>query len=215
MTNTATTNGTGAEALPHPSRFKVLAIAILTRFWRRVTRLYFSWHGVTVGERLLTRSLPWCRRYGNSRIDIGDDFAVNNRFAENPAGVVHRVALWAANGSVLQIGNNVGMSGAIIHAYRSITIGDRCLLGANCIIYTTDFHPIHPLHRDTGVPASAPVTLEDDVWVGANAIILKGVTIGRGSIVAAGSVVTKNVPRGVIVGGNPAKIIKTIPEECL
>jgi acetyltransferase-like isoleucine patch superfamily enzyme len=153
----------------------------------------------------------WCRRFDNARIQIGDNFQVHNRFSENPAGIVHKTALWVANDSVLRIGNDVGVSGVLLHAYRDITIGDRCLLGANCTIYTSDFHAIEPALRRGGPPAAAPVKLENDVWIGANALILKGVTIGEGSIVAAGSVVTKDVPAGVIVGGNPARVLKSIP----
>jgi acetyltransferase-like isoleucine patch superfamily enzyme len=59
---------------------------------------------------------------------------------------------------------------------------------------------------------ASPIIIEDDAWIGFNSIILKGVTIGKGSIVGAGSVVTKSVPPWTIVGGNPAKIIREIPE---
>ena len=66
------------------------------------------------------------------------------------------------------------------------------------------------LNKDWSVVNSAPITIEDDVWIGMDALILKGVTIGKGSIIAPKSVVTKNVPPFTVVGGNPAAIIKQL-----
>jgi acetyltransferase-like isoleucine patch superfamily enzyme len=116
---------------------------------------------------------------------------------------------------VLRIGNDVGISGAILNARDSISIGDRCMLGANCGLFSSDHHPLRPRDRhDRKQEAvkAAPVTLENDVWIGANAVILKGVTIGAASVVGAGSVVTKSVPPGVVVAGNPARIVKRVPD---
>jgi acetyltransferase-like isoleucine patch superfamily enzyme len=176
--------------------------------------VYLRIHGVSIGTGLRVRSLPFCRCYGNGRIEIGNNLTINNTLRENPGGVVHKTVLYAGRGSVLRIGNDVGISGAILHAQDPITIGDRCLLGANCSIFTSDFHGLHP--ADRRVPSAAhkaPVVLEEDVWIGANATILKGVTVGKGSIVGASSVVTRNVPAGTIVMGNPARVIAPLPSD--
>lgn len=88
-----------------------------------------------------------------------------------------------------------------------ITIGDGALIGHNVVMATLN-HDFTPTMRGTLYPA--PIVLGKNVWVGANATILPGVTIGDGAIIAAGAVVTKNVPANTIVGGVPAKKIKTI-----
>jgi len=96
---------------------------------------------------------------------------------------------------------------------QEIVIEDYVNLGAGAMIYDTDFHPIDAQARrrhDITQIGSAPVRICKDVWVGANATILKGVTIGERSIVGAGSVVTKDVPPDSIVGGAPAKVVKKL-----
>lgn len=88
-----------------------------------------------------------------------------------------------------------------------ISIGDNVMIGPNVTIITPN-HSRDPEGRRRFGTISEPVTVEDDVWIGAGAIILPGITVGKGSVVGAGSVVTKNVPPGVTVAGNPARIIR-------
>ncbi len=90
-----------------------------------------------------------------------------------------------------------------------VRIGDNCFLGPGVHIYTV-LHPLHPAERNTGKEYAKPVTIGNNVWIGGRAIINPGVTIGDNVVVASGSVVTKDVPDHVVVGGNPAKIIKKI-----
>ena len=97
-----------------------------------------------------------------------------------------------------------------IRASGGVTIGDRVLIAAGAVISSRE-HPA-ALPR-FGVTADAPVVIEDDVWIGAGAIVLPGVTIGRGAIVGAGAVVTAAVAPLTIVGGVPARPIGTVPEE--
>lgn len=97
--------------------------------------------------------------------------------------------------------------GCSFQDWGGITIGDDCLIGHNCTICTVN-HSKDPNHR--GDMYCMPVVIENKVWVGANVTILPGVTIGEGAIVAAGAVVSKDVAPKTIVGGIPAKVIKTI-----
>lgn len=110
------------------------------------------------------------------------------------------------------------MSSAVLRIREKLTIGNNVNLGGNCIIYDTDAHQLDYLARRGERPAnpgdvqtcvqSAPVTIEDDVWVGANCIILKGVTIGARSVIGAGSVVTRSIPADSIAAGNPCRVIR-------
>lgn len=90
-----------------------------------------------------------------------------------------------------------------------IKIGDHCLIAPGVHIYTAT-HPVHPIERTSGAEFGKPVTIGDHVWIGGRAVINPGVTIGNNVVIASGAVVTKDVPDDVVVGGNPAKIIKKI-----
>lgn len=89
-----------------------------------------------------------------------------------------------------------------------VRIGDNCMLGPNVGIYTAG-HSIEPLGRNKS-GYTIPINIGNDVWVGGNCVILAGVTIGDNSVVAAGSIVTKDVPKNTVVAGNPARVIKEI-----
>lgn len=111
-------------------------------------------------------------------------------------------------GKNIHVGKNVFInSGCRFQDQGGITIGDGVLIGHNVVLATLN-HDINPRKRSTLHPA--PIVIGDYVWIGANATVVPGVTIGDGAIVAAGAVVTKDVPPNVIVGGVPAKIIKKI-----
>lgn len=112
----------------------------------------------------------------------------------------------------IQIGDHFRASGVTLCAASAITIGDRVTMGANAIVVDTDFHSLNPRKRfspqgDKEDAQAAPVRVGNDVFVGMNTMILKGVSVGNGAVIAAGSVVTKDVPDGAIVGGNPARLI--------
>jgi len=107
------------------------------------------------------------------------------------------------------VGSGCGFSGTVIAAAEEVVIGHRVYCGANVTITDTDWHGLKPEERS--LPGqSAPVRLEDDVWIGMNAIVLKGVTIGTGTVVAAGSVVTRSLAAGVVAAGNPARVVREI-----
>ena len=90
-----------------------------------------------------------------------------------------------------------------------IKIGDNCLLAPGVHIYTAA-HPLHPVERNSGKEFGKPVTIGDNVWIGGGAIINPGVHIGDNVVIASGAVITKDVPDNVVVGGNPARVIKEI-----
>lgn len=121
------------------------------------------------------------------------------------------------------VGDFTLLNGAIVMAEERIDIGSYCLISWGVGIADSDFHPLEPAQRLVDAQAlapffkdrpprpklkTAPVKIGDNVWIGMNAVILKGVTIGDNSVVAAGAVVTKSVPANTIVAGNPAVEVK-------
>lgn len=89
----------------------------------------------------------------------------------------------------------------------NVTIGDNCMMAPRVCIYTAT-HPLDAESRISGAEFGKPVTIGDNVWFGGSSVVLPGVNIGNNVVIAAGAVVTKDVPDNVVVGGNPAKIIK-------
>ncbi len=93
-----------------------------------------------------------------------------------------------------------------------VTIGDNVMLAPGVGIYTAG-HPVHPDARRSGYEYGRPITIGDDVWIGANSVICPGVTIGSGAVIGAGSVVTRDIPANVVAAGNPCRVLRTITEE--
>lgn len=151
-------------------------------------------------------------RYGGGKVLIGDNFYFSSGSGVNPIASNLQGAIFLENGASLKIGNNVGMSSTRMWVHDSVTIGDNVKVGACVLITDTDAHPMNYEVRRTSNEGtkSAPIEIEDDVWVGAHSIILKGVTIGARSIIGAGSVVTKSIPADCVAAGNPCKVIKTL-----
>lgn len=119
--------------------------------------------------------------------------------------------------AVLRIGDYSGISNVSLHCENQIEIGSYVNIGAGTIIFDTNFHSIKWQHREDRLvdiqnAQTAPVRIGNHVFIGARCIIGKGITIGEKSIVAAGSVVTKNIPPKEMWGGNPAKFIKPIED---
>ncbi|MBI4320707.1 MAG: acyltransferase [Chloroflexi bacterium] len=111
-------------------------------------------------------------------------------------------------GGRLEIGASVFINrGTTISAYELVRIGDNCQIGTHCVIMDSDLHSIED-HLER--PQAKPVIIEDNVWLGTRVIVLKGVTIGRGSAVGAGSVVTKSIPPWSVAAGVPAKVVKRL-----
>ncbi|MDP8989829.1 MAG: acyltransferase [Acidobacteriota bacterium] len=113
-------------------------------------------------------------------------------------------------GAAIEIGDKVFLNGTRLGCRQKISIGNRCIL-AECRISDYDFHSVDPEHRnDPAYIKYRPVTIEENVWIGTDCSIQKGVMIGRNSTIAAMSLVRTNVPPNSIVGGNPAVVLKTI-----
>lgn len=111
--------------------------------------------------------------------------------------------------AVLQIGAHTYIQDrAHINCYQRITIGDHCAISWDVEILDTDIHRM--LIDENPITPTAPVTIGNHVWIGARAIVLKGVIIGDNAVIAAGSVVTSDIPAATLAGGNPARVIRSI-----
>lgn len=183
----------------------------------RLRRLYKNYinrkHLVSCGRDVVIEGAIEIRVPGG-QIIIGDDCLIQG------------VLVSETRDSRIAIGSNVFIGGGtLIDCIESISIDDDVLISYGCNIVDSDNHSVsysirkkdladwrHGGGHDWATTNTKPVHIAKGVWIGARAMILKGVCIGEGAVVGAGSVVTKDVPPYTIVAGNPAKIIREIPE---
>lgn len=116
-------------------------------------------------------------------------------------------------GTQISIGEGfVGNFNLTILDEAPVTIGDHVLIGPNVSLFTVN-HALTVEQRNEGVMRSLPITIGDNVWIGGNTVVLQGVTIGEGTVIGAGSVVTHDIPAGVVAAGNPCRVIRPITEQ--
>ncbi len=195
--------------------FKKIRRNIYLIYTRFIVWVKFKFNNVKVGRGMRSFGIPLVDVWIGSSFTIGDNFLMNNGKLFNAIGRQQSCCFIVQRNGVLKIGNNVGISDTAIVCYKSVTISDNVTIGGNVVIYDTDFHSLNKEHRqdwavDMQNTKCAPVIIERDAFIGAHSTILKGVTIGEGAIVGAGSVVTKSIPKNEIWAGNPAKFIKSV-----
>ena len=115
-------------------------------------------------------------------------------------------------GKNIHVGENFYANfNCVILDAAKVTIGDNCMIAPQVGLYTAT-HPIDPNQRITGIEYAKPITIGDNCWIGGMAVINPGVTLGNNVVVASGAVVTKSFGHNVVIAGNPAKVIKHIPD---
>ena len=192
-----------------------------TLFYKYYNRFWFSVVGVEYGRRMQIYSKVYL--LGRGGVKIGDDFLFTSGDSINPICRNIRGAMFVPHKhSRIVIGDRVGISSACLWANERITIGNDVNIGGDSLIIDNDAHPHDYMQRRmdcwksmdeesySKLVPTAPIVIEDDVWIGARCQILKGVHIGARSIIAAGSIVTKDIPADVIAGGNPCRVIRRI-----
>ena len=173
--------------------------------WMASVVMGWSYPEVEWGQRVVVHG-P-LELMGSGRVVIGDDcwFSYEN-------GIRNRIATTSSD-ALVEIGNGVMMGGITIGATKSVRIGDRAMLGP-CTILDSDFHPTSSSSRVAHERSdSGPVVIGEEVWIGRDAIILQGVTIGARAVIGAGAVVRGNVEPGQIVVGNPQRIAGRVQDD--
>ena len=180
-----------------------LASSLISTVW---CRLLACWWTVRIGKgcrffgRIRLFSVP------NSEIFVGDGCTFRSSEGSNKIGINRSCHISTLKGGArIIIGDRCGFSGTVVGAAVLIEFGNDVRCGANTTITDTDWHESDPR---SGMPA--PVVIEDNVWLGLNVTVLKGVRIGRNSVIAAGSVVTRDIPVNVVAGGIPARVLKSL-----
>jgi acetyltransferase-like isoleucine patch superfamily enzyme len=195
---------------PWKARNEIERLLLLPLAWLGCVGAGVGWH-----NDWKLYGLPILQIHRRSRVQIGARLTLRSARRSNPLGPNHPCILSTrAPGAVLTIGDDFGMTGGSIVCAQRIAIGQRVSVGCNTIIADTDFHPLDAAARqaDFLAGASAPIIIEDDVFIGMSALILKGVRLGAGCVIGAGSVVTRDVPAGAIAAGNPAVVIRNASE---
>ncbi len=126
-------------------------------------------------------------------------------------GYAHIEARHPSASIIIADGVMINNSATIIADRSSIVIGANSLIGHEFTVFDSDFHALSPDARKTGIPAYAPVSIGENVFIGSRVTVLKGVTIGRDSVIASGATVVSDIPPGVIAAGSPARVIKPLP----
>lgn len=169
--------------------------------------------GGNYGEKLKVDGKVFVRSQASGTVKIGSNFTLNSRAGSNLVGVTNYASFQSIGNGIIQIGNNCGFTSTVLSARTSIKIGNNVKIGGNTRIYDHDYHSLNYLERRNSIEdskgcKSAEVEIGDDVFIGANSTILKGVKIGARSIIGTGSVVSlKDIPEDSLVAGNPAKLI--------
>ncbi len=192
------------DSLPHLMFCASKALKI--RWCSAWTKAAAWWWGVGLGEKCAFNGRPRFNRHPESHISIGSGCIFNSLISSNFIGVNRPCMISTLKeGARIEIGDRCGFSGTVIACGAYIALGNHIRCGANTLITDTDWHT-----EDHRAGADAPVIIEDNVWLGVNVTVLKGVTIGHGALVGANSLVNRSLPPGVIAAGNPARIIRKL-----
>ena len=177
--------------------------------------------GTEYGQNLLLKGVPVIFNKKGAKLKIGKNVTIKSSFLSNLVGLYSRtIIVTRAPGAVIEIGDNVGISGATIYARKGISIGENTCIGGNCKILDNDFHPIEAEVRnqllkdskggDSDIVPSKPVQIGKNCFIGCNSIILKGTQLGDGCVVGAGAVVSGKFEENCVIAGNPAKVIRKL-----
>lgn len=176
------------------------------------TRVSLALQGCMVGAGFRSTGAARIKARAAGSITIGNRVRLLAHWRSNRVGLSGPVILHTWQGGRIEIGDHTGASAVVISSRSGVKIGRYCNLGGNVRIYDHDFHALDAEvrrgPRGCDDCATRPVSIGDDVFIGAQSLILKGVTIGDRAVIGAGSVVTRDVPADCIAAGNPARVMR-------
>ena len=191
---------------------------VLSIPWTLLANLKFKLLGVTFGKNMKCHRGIDLRKFPLSKITLDDNISIissSRRCSSISIKAPTKIQTLTPRAKIT-LKDNIGLNGTSISCRStSIYIGNNAMFGPNVNIVDSDFHAIMPPEtrcQNPGFERDKPVKIKDNVWVGMNVTILKGVTIGRNSIIGACSVVTKDIPENTMAFGVPAKKIKCLSE---
>ncbi len=186
-------------------RYKTIFFSELSTY---IMRFICATKGVRLGKNVKFSGIARIHRFPNSKINIDNNCRFNSSKGSVKIGLTKPCSLVTMRkDSQINIGKNVGSTSVTIAAASNITVGDNVLLGANSFIMDTDWHNTSPDQRQSYDILSRPVIIENNVFLGYNCIVLKGVNIGENSVIGANSVVINSIPPNSIAFGNPCKVM--------
>ncbi len=194
------------RALNSLDRFNWNLIKYISTIYMRIILIL---KGIGVGDNVRFYGKTKFVRQSKAIISIGSFVQFRSLHTSNLIGINRPCIITALlPDSKLQIGDKCGFSGSVIGCFKQITIGNNVKVGANTLITDGDWHP-----EDFRSGSPREITIDNNVWIGEGVKILKGVHIGENSVIGAGSVVTKDIPKNTIAAGNPCKIISKVYEK--
>lgn len=186
---------------------KVIWCKLLYALFTPIENMKLIWSGVDTNGLVFSGGRLFVSKAKDSAMRIGKNCRFMSKSWGNSIGLNHICMLTVESKANLSIGNNCSFSGDSIWCFESITIGSHVRVGANCLIMDGDAH-----QDDPRAGKNKPIVIEDNVWLGGNVVVKKGVTIGRNSVIGMNSVVTKNIPANCVAIGNPCVVIRYFDE---
>lgn len=188
----------------------VTKVKLLYALYSPFQNIKLALAGVKIEGIVYTGGGIFVNRCKQSSISLGRKCRFMSKSWGNNIGLNHQCMLSTEKGASLIIGDYCSFSGASIRCFNKISIGNHVRVGANVLIIDGDAHQDDPRSGK-----SRPIVIEDNVWLGGSVTVMKGVTIGRNSLIGYGSIVTKDIPANVIAAGNPCKVIRVLSDDVI
>lgn len=171
-------------------------------------------------ELIVLGRFPYFKLPKNGKVKFGNKVVINSDFRNSNTALTYKCKFVTGYDGLIEIGDNTMINGACIVSYKNVKIGKNCQVASSVLISDTDFHPIDSKTRESQVEGrhfsfdmvkKEEIKIGDNVWIGWNCTILKGVQIGANSVIGAGSVVLKWIyPNNSLIAGNLAKVVKVL-----
>jgi len=188
-------------------KIDLIRIYLNRRYYTIATLIKYSMYpDVSFGKKISFIGIPKFRNKPGGKILVGDRCSFLSKPKSNMIGINRPCIITTQTSEAMVIvGNHCGLSGTVIGAFIRIELQDNVRCGANTLITDSDWHIDDPRSSHP-----KPILIEENVWLGEGVKVLKGVTIGKNTVIGAGSVVTKNIPADVVAAGNPCRVLKSL-----